>query len=321
MVVRLATSRGARAVGGLLLLAVVVWQVGAGAPARAVGALDARALLVALLLAAVATVCNAWRWHLVADGLGVTLPLRAAVAACYRSQFLNTATPGGVVGDVHRGVRLGRHHADTARGLRSVLWERTAGQVVQVTLALLALVVLPSPLRPHLAWAWVLVGAATALAAATLALRLAPQARHELRHLLTSRVWPAVALASTLAVAAHLATFLVAARAAGSTASTAELVPLGLVVLVSMAVPVNLAGWGPREGVAAWAFGVAGLGSQTGLATGVAYGVLAVVACLPGAVVLLTPVVRDRLHHRFGPLRSSAGSATPVRTAGGGRHG
>ncbi|MGJ3561879.1 hypothetical protein ACR6C2_41015 [Streptomyces sp. INA 01156] len=28
-----------------------------------------------------------------------------------------------------------------------------------------------------------------------------------------------------------------------------------------MALPLNVGGWGPREGVAAWAFGAAGLGA------------------------------------------------------------
>ena len=54
-----------------------------------------------------------------------------------------------------------------------------------------------------------------------------------------------------------------------------------------MSVPLNVAGWGPREGVTAWAFGAAGLGAAQGVSAAVVYGVLVFVACLPGAVVLL----------------------------------
>jgi hypothetical protein len=54
-----------------------------------------------------------------------------------------------------------------------------------------------------------------------------------------------------------------------------------------MALPLNVAGWGPREGVAAWAFGAAGLGADQGLATAVVYGVMALVAVLPGLLVLV----------------------------------
>ena len=54
-----------------------------------------------------------------------------------------------------------------------------------------------------------------------------------------------------------------------------------------MSVPTNIAGWGPREGVAAWAFAAAGLGAAQGVATAVVYGVMVLVATLPGAVVLV----------------------------------
>jgi hypothetical protein len=48
----------------------------------------------------------------------------------------------------------------------------------------------------------------------------------------------------------------------------------------------NLAGWGPREGVTAWAFAAAGLGAGHGAAAAVAFGVMVIVASLPGAIVL-----------------------------------
>jgi hypothetical protein len=67
----------------------------------------------------------------------------------------------------------------------------------------------------------------------------------------------------------------------------ATLLPLALLVLVAMGVPANVAGWGPREGTAAWAFGAAGLGADQGVAIAVSYGVLALVASLPGAAVLV----------------------------------
>jgi hypothetical protein len=60
-----------------------------------------------------------------------------------------------------------------------------------------------------------------------------------------------------------------------------------LLILIAMGLPLNVGGWGPREGVAAWAFGAAGLTADLGVSTAVVYGVLVLVASLPGAVVLL----------------------------------
>ena len=58
----------------------------------------------------------------------------------------------------------------------------------------------------------------------------------------------------------HAATFLIAARTAGATAPTSEMLPLALLVMQAAALP-NVGGWGPREGVTAWAFAAAGLGA------------------------------------------------------------
>ena len=105
--------------------------------------------------------------------------------------------------------------------------------------------------------------------------------------LLARRTWLGVLIASAVMVAGHLATFLVAARTAGSDAPLSRLLPLTLLALLAMGLPLNVAGFGPREGVAAWVFGAAGLSAAEGVATATVYGALILVASLPGAAVLL----------------------------------
>jgi uncharacterized membrane protein YbhN (UPF0104 family) len=282
---------------GTVILAVVVWNVGAGSVVVGLWALDPPILLLGLAIAAVTTAACAWRWHLVARELGMAVPVPGAVAACYRAQFLNTVLPGGVLGDVHRGVLLGRPSGETGLALRTVAWERFAGQVVQAGLALVVLVVLPSPVRPLLPW--VLAAVVSTAAAVVLVLwctpdrdtwwsRAARVVRDDVRlSLLVRRSWPGVVLASTVATAGHVTAYVVAARAVGADAPVTELVPLAMVVLVAAGVPLSLAGWGPREGMAAWVFAAAGLGAATGVATAVAFGAMVLVANLPGAVVLM----------------------------------
>ena len=113
-------------------LAVLVWRVGTGPFLDGLHTVDATALAAGAGIALLTTVCSAWRWKVVARGLGVELPLGTAVAAYYRSMFLNVTLPGGVVGDVHRGISHGRDTRDVGRGLRAVAWERSAGQAVQL---------------------------------------------------------------------------------------------------------------------------------------------------------------------------------------------
>jgi len=286
-----------RLAGGVAVLAVLLWRLGSGPFVEGLRTVDTTALLAGVLLAVPVTICCAYRWTLVARGLRVPLALPTAVAAYYRSQLLNTTLPGGVLGDVHRAVRHGRDAGHTGRGLRAVGWERLAGQVVQVAVALVVLVLLPSPVRlslPVVVTGVLMLGllgwVAMSLAGGT---RGGRAVHRDVRHGLLGP-WLGVVAASLLAVVGHVATFVVAARTAGVTAPVAVLLPLALLVLVAMGIPANVAGWGPREGVAAWVFGAAGLGAGAGVATAVVYGVMVLVASLPGVVVLLAGRSRAR---------------------------
>jgi len=323
--------RWLRLAGGPAILAVLVWRLGTGPFLDGIGTVDGWSLAAAAGIGLLTTGCCAWRWVLVADGLGVAVPLRMAVAAYYRSQFLNTTLPGGVLGDVHRGVQHGRRVGDVGRGLRAVGWERAAGQVVQIALAVIALSVLPSPVRS--AMPVVLTALAAGLLAAVLLTVAFPRGRTsrwaragrtavaDIRAgLLARRAWPGVLLASAVVVAGHTATFLIAARTAGSQESIVGLLPLAVLVLLAMGVPLNVGGWGPREGVAAWAFAAAGLGAAQGVSAAVAYGVMVLVAGLPGAAVLVIGWLRP---HRPNPepAARAARRAPAIAGAQGAGHG
>jgi uncharacterized membrane protein YbhN (UPF0104 family) len=285
--------RGAAA----LTLAVLVWRLGTGPFLNGIRAVDGRALAEAAGVAVLTTVCCAWRWKIVAGGLGISLSLPAAVAAYYRSLFLNLTLPGGIVGDVHRGISHGRDVSDVGRALRAVVWERSAGQVVQLVLTIGVLLVLPSPVRasmPLVAIAVVVVAIGVGLLARgrpgrgrSAWARVRGAAAGDIRDgLLARRAWLGMALASALVVGGHAITFLIAARTAGTMAPPSRMLPLALLVMLAMVLP-SVGGWGPREGVTAWVFGAAGLGAQQGVATAVVYGIMVLVASLPGAAVLV----------------------------------
>jgi uncharacterized membrane protein YbhN (UPF0104 family) len=290
---------------GVTVLWFLVRQVGAAPFEDGLRAVTWQAVVAAVTLIALATVCSAWRWRVVARALGIGIGLPTAIFAYYRSQFLNSVLPGGVLGDVHRAVTHGRCAGDVARGVRAVAWERLCGQVIQAIVAAVVLLTLPSPVRPVLPY--VLAGVMGAAACAALVVRgaarrgrsrlarTAQAVSDDLRHgLLASDVWPQVVLASLLVVAAHTATFVIAARVAGSTASLGELLPLLMVVQTVVVIPLSIGGWGLREGSAAWAFAAAGIGAATGVTIATLYAVLALTAFAPGAGLLLADAVRRR---------------------------
>ena len=293
----------ARVLSGLAILGVIGWRLGTGPFLHGVHAVDLRSVSLAAVITCATTAACAWRWQVVARGLGVELSLSHAIAAYYGSQFLNTVLPGGVLGDVHRGVDHGRATGHLGRGLRAVAWERIAGQLVQLIIAVLALAVLPSPVRSALPF-FLACAAVVALMVAGV-VRFAPRtgisrtahawrvAASDVRHgVLARRAWPAITAASLVAVVGHVSVFVVAAHAVGGNVSLRVLLPLALLVLVAAALPTNIGGWGPREGVAAWAFASAGQGVDHGIATATAFGVLLLIATSPGAIVVAATMRR-----------------------------
>lgn len=241
------SSRGWGVAGGVIVLVFLIWRMGTGPFVEGVRATTGWAIATALLVTAATTWCCTQRWRRVAAWSGESIPLRTAYAAYYRSQFINATVPGGIAGDLHRGWRL---------GWGPVVWERGIGQAVQVVLA-------GTLLAPG-GWRW--AGAAFLVCAA-----------------LTGG---SVVVLSALSSLGHLGVFLVAATAVGADLPLATLLPVGALVLLGSAIPFNLAGWGPREGVAAWAFASYGSTQALGLTVSVSFGGLCAIATLPGILGL-----------------------------------
>jgi GTP cyclohydrolase II len=298
-----------RLAAGVIVLWFLVRQLGAAPFENGLRAVTWQAVVAAVTLTVLTTVCSAWRWRVVARALGADIDLPGATGAYYRSLFLNSVLPGGILGDVHRAVAHGRRAGDVAQGVRAVAWERLCGQVIQAVVTAVVLLTLPSPVRPALPY--VLAGIAGVAGCAVLVVRVAAHrgqsrparaaraiAADLRRGLLVAGVWPQVTLASLLVVAGHTATFVVAARVAGSTAPLGELIALLMVVQIAAGIPLSIGGWGPREGIAAWAFAAAGLGAANGVTAATLYAVLMLAAVAPGAGLLLRDAVRRRRGRR-----------------------
>jgi hypothetical protein len=186
------------------------------------------------------------------------------------------------------------------------------------------LLTLPSPVRPALPC--VLAGIAVVVGCTALVVGVAPRlgwsrparaarviATDLRRDLLVGGVWPRLTLASVLVVAGHTATFVIAARMAGSAAPLGELIALLMVIQIAAGIPLSIGGWGPREGAAAWAFAAAGLGAANGVTVSTLYAVLMLAAVTPGAGLLLKDAVRRRRGREHRAESTGPDPAPPMR--------
>jgi uncharacterized membrane protein YbhN (UPF0104 family) len=313
-----------RLAAGVAVLWFLGRELGAAPFEDGLRAVTWQAVAAAVTITVLTTVCSAWRWRVVARALGADIDLPRATGAYYRSLFLNSVLPGGILGDVHRAVTQGRRAGDVAQGVRAVGWERLCGQVVQAVVAAVVLLTLPSPVRPALPY--VLAGIAGVVGCAALVVGVAARldrsrparaaraiAADLRRGVLVRSVWPQLTLASVLVVAGHTATFVIAARVAGSTAPLGELIALLMVIQIAAGIPLSIGGWGPREGAAAWAFAVAGLGAANGVTVSTLYALLMLIAVTPGAGLLLKDAIRRRRSREHPGMRNAPDPAPPTR--------
>lgn len=292
----------ARTLIGIGIVVALVWRLGSGAFLNGLRVIDVGGVLAALGIGLLTTVLSAARWCVVARRLGLRLALPTAIADYYRALLLNAVLPAGVLGDAHRAVSHGQLAGDVGRGIRAVALERLAGQAVLITVGVAVLLAQPavvSTLATSFAPGRGVLIVVLAVLAAAIAVSVTARAGSRWRRavaaaladvrrgLLARRSWPWVAVLSSAALLGHLALFVLAARVAGSSAPVTQLLPPLVLALLAMGLPLNVGGWGPREAVCAAAFGAAGLDVTEGLTVAVVYGLLTMVASLPGITVLL----------------------------------
>ncbi|OAZ98673.1 hypothetical protein ADS46_15435 [Halomonas sp. G11] len=287
-------------VSGLLLGAVALW-VDPRAIVAQVQRFSLGWVLLALLISVGQVALSAWRWQLTARLIQVPMRFGYALREYYLALLVNQLLPGGVLGDAGRAHRHASQSASRGRAWRAVIIERVSGQVAMGLLTLVALAL--SPLwHAALGWSvWLSIGVAGALCVGGISalVGLARKGSVNLpgwclsvgrdiqRGLLTAGVWPLQLLSSLTIVLSYGLVMVCAARAIGVELPVSSLLALAPVVLLAMLVPLSVAGWGVREGAAAGVWMWVGLPVAQGVAVSLAYGVVVLLASLPGLWVAI----------------------------------
>lgn len=283
---------------GLLAL---LWQIADGPEtSRILATAEPIWLLASFLALTLQTVLSAMRWQLTAAQLGIKLPQLHALREYYLAQMVNQAVPGGVVGDAARAVRS-RDQVGLMGSGQAVVFERLAGQIAMfVTMACAFLATLlapggfewPSWLVPPVLLV-ILIGALSPFAF-LMATRLPGRVGDSLkglrqalvktlasRHVLPRQI--ALSLGTTFC---NLAAFAFCAQAVGLALQPIIVLALVPLILFTMLIPLTISGWGVREGAAAALLPLAGATASEGFAASVAFGLVLLVAVLPGFLAL-----------------------------------
>lgn len=316
--------------GGLVLLITLIML---GVDGATVLALLARADPLTLVAGLVAIIgqntMSAFRWRLTAGALGQCIGRRQAIAEYFLSQFLNMTLPAGMLGDAGRALRMRGETGLVVSG-QAVFVERIMGQVAlcaALTVGL-ALVVLLGTGAGWPPWAFYL-GLSVAMTAVVSGLgvrvvrrwpgrigRLSQTAALVFQRGVFARgIWPGQVVLSLAILACNLGGFALCALATGTVLSPIAILSVVPLVLFTMVLPLSVGGWGLREGAAAALWPVIGASSESGVAASVAFGLVILVASLPGALTLLGPVQPETSASRRKTMAGGARSCGTANTA------
>lgn len=281
------------------ILAVVFWWVGAERVWAQLETISPMWLTLAVLALTLSTLSMARRWQLTAQALQLELRYASALKEYYLSLLANAVLPGGVLGDIGRAIRL-RHSGDLRRAGQSVLAERLLGQGAMILILIMGFayaLLHPGGIDWPMGTGWLLVAGLAIGGLGIAVLCLSRPARTFLHLCLRLLNRPTMVLHALGAALALIVALYACARATGTVLPPEALVTVLPLVFCAMLIPLSIAGWGWREGAAAALFPIIGATPEAGVAMGLAYGLIMLVAALPGAFFMLNdpkPVAPER---------------------------
>lgn len=295
---------GLRLLFSIGMLAALLWWLQPEVLSAAVNVAAPGWLVLGLLISVPQVLVSAWRWRLTAQQMGLSLRMKHAFREYYLATFLNQVLPGGIAGDMGRAWRHAGGAADRRRAWHAVFIERASGQLALVVIGGAAILVSPPLQQGFMRLSNVSDGAASMWLALPVVLFAVGGwwLRAALRMLwgdisqalLTRAVFPQQFVSSMFVVASYVAVYFCCAQALALADPISLVLPLIPLVLLAMALPLSVAGWGLREGAAAIVWLLAGLPPEQGVAISVLYGLTVLVSSLPGAFVLVLGMVRHR---------------------------
>lgn len=274
------------------VMAALLWWADPVVVANQLRDADVAWLGAAFVSLTLLTALMARRWQIVAQVLDIRLTFAQAWSEYYVAQLANMALPGGVVGDVGRAFRI-RRQGDLVRAAQSVAAERLIGQISIFALMAVgfacALMIPGGTAWPQLAWLGIVGFCAVIVIAAIFARGTSASARF-VRLSLALLKAPRLIGYTGIITALLIFGFYACARATQTIIPLHDLATLVPLILCAMLIPLSVGGWGWREGAAVALFPLIGASPGAGIAAGIAYGSVMLLAALPAVLIALKPM-------------------------------
>ncbi len=260
-----------------------------------------RLLLLGIVFQLLSTMLAAYRWSLVMRPLGYKQEFGFFLRSYFKGAFFNQGLPTSIGGDAIRVLDVAREQGRKRDAFYGVFIDRVLGLVGLLLLNLLANIINPDLLPTGVFWVINLLIAAGVCGLVTL---------YYLRHLRGLERWSPTRMFQTissrltlvlasprdtaiqlgLSVAVHFLALMTIFLVGRSVELEYDLLTFLIVVppvILLTLIPLSLAGWGIREGAMIGFFTLLGADKVTVLAMSIVYGIVLIIASLPGLVVYL----------------------------------
>jgi hypothetical protein len=262
---------------------------------------DAKFILFAILLQLISTSLAAYRWSLIMDALAFHQPFSFYLGSYFKGAFFNQALPGSIGGDAVRGLELGSLGYSKKEAFFGIFIDRIVGLAGLLILNLGANL-LSGDILP--AWLFhlintICIGGISGFLVLILLRKMAWLRKYRATRVfadLSSRFRQvyankkAIVLQLGLSIIIHflsIFSLFELSRAVGIELSlNIFLVAVPPVFLLTL-IPISLAGWGVRESAMVGIFILVGASKELILSVSILYGVMLIVASLPGLLVWL----------------------------------
>jgi len=294
-------------------LALLVYQIGAESLQVTLRQADPFTIARLLILLCALFFVQAVRWWLIGTKLGLKWSLLTAIELAFVGAFFNQLLPSSSGGDAVRAWKLTRAGVPIRHAVSSVVLDRVSALIAIGLIFCLGLSVLYRILGKY-------VGSVdakilyTALPVALMLAGVAAWAYARFPSIRQSRLVrsigklgsdakvvflsPALLLSTTvLSLVIQITVGYIVWRLASDFGARLDFIEFSLlwpVVLILSFLPISIAGWGIREGAMVFTFNILGNPSSIALATSIAYGILMILASVPGGVIWFVSSFRNQ---------------------------
>jgi uncharacterized membrane protein YbhN (UPF0104 family) len=284
---------------GMLLL--LIRSIDASQSLRSLMMVPPIVLAAALLMQLIGTCVASFRWYLIMRTIGFSHTFSFYWKSYFKGTFFNQALPTSIGGDSVRILDCARDGNSTLEAFSGVFIDRVVGLAGLLLLNITALVLKPSLLPEQIFW--VLLFVVSGLFFALIALFhlqylrflagyswLSPFLKLSERYQLIYGSGRGIAVQLFLSVIVHLLTlgiFYTLGNSVGLNYSFPVYLTLVPPVILLTILPISLAGWGVREGALVGFFLLVGADKSRVVSFSILYGLLILVAALPGLWIYL----------------------------------